>query len=231
MRLTVILFVLSMHASVLASAQKITLQLRSVPLETVFQELTRQTGYYFLFDADAVTRAPNVDVACKNATLQEVLNQCMEGLPLTYAIEEKSVVISRVNRSKAPVAKQQHVVSGRITNASGEPLEGVTITLKQSQRSVISDRAGQYQVAVPAGETALVFTMVGYTRAERTIGQADILDVVLHQSVDDLQEVVVVGYGTVRKSDLTGSVATISEQDVKATPVVDFGRALQGRAS
>src|SRR5690606_32822861 len=104
------------------------------------------------------------------------------------------------------------------------------ITLKQSQRSVISDRAGQYQVAVPTGETALVFTMVGYTRAERTIGQADILDVVLHQSVDDLQEVVVVGYGTVRKSDLTGSVATISEQDVKATPVVDFGRALQGRA-
>lgn len=231
MRLTVILFVLSMHASVWASAQKITLQLRSVPLETVFQELTRQTGYYFLFDADAVTRSPKVDVVCKNATIQEVLNQCMEGLPLTYAIEEKSVVISRANRSTTPtVQPQQRIVGGRITDANGEPLEGVTITLKQSQRSVISDRTGRYEVQVPDNETALIFTMVGYSRAERSIGQASILNVVLQQAVDDLEEVVVVGYGTVRKSDLTGSVATISEQDVKATPIVDFGRALQGRA-
>lgn len=231
MRLTVILFVLSMHASVWASAQKITLQLRSVPLETVFQELTRQTGFYFLFDADAVTRSPNVDVACKNATIQEVLNQCMEGLPLTYTIEEKSVVISRAIRSKTATEQpQQRIIGGRITNANGEPLEGVTISWKQSQRSVISDRTGRYQVQVPAGETTLVFTMVGYMRAERSIGQRNTLDVMLQQAIDDLEEVVVVGYGTVRKSDLTGAVATISEQDVKATPVVDFGRALQGRA-
>ncbi|PPK99351.1 TonB-linked outer membrane protein, SusC/RagA family [Parapedobacter indicus] len=231
MRLTVILFVLSMHASVWASAQKITLQLRSVPLETVFQELTRQTGYYFLFDADAVTRSPKVDVTCKNATIQEVLNQCIGGLPLTYTIEEKSVVISRASRSKMPtVQPQQRVISGRITTANGEPLEGVTISWKQSQRSVISDRTGRYQVTVPIGETTLVFTMVGYTRAERSIGQASTVDVVLQQAIDDLEEVVVIGYGTVRKSDLTGAVATISEQDVKATPVVDFGRALQGRA-
>ena len=231
MRLTVILFVLSMHASVFASAQKITLQLQSVPLETVFQELTQQTGYYFLFDANAVNQSPRVNVACKNATIQEVLNQCMEGLPLTYTIEEKSVIISRAQRGETPaVQPQQRLISGRITNASGEPLEGATITLKQSQRSVVSDHTGQYQVPVPAGETALVFTMVGYIRAERAIGQASTLNMVLQQAIDDLEEVVVVGYGTVRKSDLTGSVATISEQDIKATPVVDFGRALQGRA-
>ncbi|MFC3199933.1 TonB-dependent receptor [Parapedobacter deserti] len=227
MKLSAVLVVISLHFSVFASAQKITMQLRSVSLETVFQELNRQSGYHFLFDADAITQAPKVSIVCKDATLRDALDQCLHGLPLTYTIEEANVIISRA----APRTQtQQRVVTGRVTSEKGEALEGVTIALKQSQQRVVSDRAGAYRIAISGNETALVFTMVGYHPVERAIGSSSVHDVVLREAVDDLEEVVVVGYGTVRKSDLTGSVATISERDIKSTPVVDFGRALQGRA-
>lgn len=232
MRLTGMLCILCLHVAVLANAQRVTLKLHSVPLETVFNELTQQTGYFFLFDAEAVSRAPRVDAVCRNATLQDALNQCLSGLPLNYTIEERTVVISAGHRpATAEIPQhQEREITGRVIDANGDPLEGVTVTAQTAQRSVVTDRSGYYRIYIPANETKLVFTMVGHVREERAIGPSNSINVTLQQAVDDLEEVVVVGYGTVRKSDLTGAVATISEQEVKATPVVDFGRALQGRA-
>lgn len=227
MRLFVVLFITSMHVSVMASAQKITMHRNYAPLSEVIRELKKQSGYYFLFDAQAIRNAPKVSIAVREVSLQEALDQCLEGLPLTYTIEENSVIISKTMIGSV---SQTDVVTGKITNEKGEALEGVTVRLKQLQRGVVSDAAGNYRIRIAGGQPVLVFSMVGYAAQERPVRSGAVLNIVLQEQADDLSEVVVVGYGTQKKVNLTGSVSTVAGEDLAKRPVHRASMALQGMA-
>ena len=122
-------------------------------------------------------------------------------------------------------------VSGRVLGENGQGIPGVNVVIKGTTRGTTTNTEGLYQLSVPNEQTVLVFSFVGYVSQERPVGNQTSLDVQLSPDDKSLSEVVVVGYGTVKKSDLTGAVSKVGEANIKATPIASLDRALQGRAA
>ncbi|WP_266365747.1 SusC/RagA family TonB-linked outer membrane protein [Tellurirhabdus rosea] len=153
---------------------------------------------------------------CGSALLVALM---MPGLSL--ARPEKSVLI----------ATAEQTVSGRVTDEKGEALPGVSVSLKGTTRGTSTDNTGRFQLVVPGPEAVLVFSYIGYANQEITVGNRQSFDVKLVSDEQNLNEVVVVGYGTQRKSDITGSLSSVSAKEIRATPITGVGQALQGRAA
>ncbi|GAA4462227.1 TonB-dependent receptor [Nibrella saemangeumensis] len=129
-------------------------------------------------------------------------------------------------------APQDIAVRGRVTDAEkGEGLPGVSIAVKGLSRGTTTDANGNYQISVPNENSVLVFSFIGYERREMRVGNQTTISLSLTQSDQTLNEVVVVGYGTQKKRDITGAVASVSSQEIKAVPVMGADQALQGRVS
>src|SRR5690606_8128301 len=162
----------------------------------------------------------------------------LDGLPLAWTLEDETIIISRSakeNRKKGSVTAtpviQQITVRGRVADESGTPLSGATVAVKGTSVAATTDDSGNYSIAVPGQGGTLVFTMVGFDPQEVPISGQSTINVTMRASVSDLDEVVVVGYGTMRKSDLTGSVAQVKAEDIQAVPVYNMEQALKGRAA
>ena len=125
----------------------------------------------------------------------------------------------------AASAQNEKNVSGIITAQSGEALSGVSITIKGTTHGVVSDVKGAFTITAPANAT-LVFTHVGYKLQEIVVKNQTTINIVLEDDKNELAQVVVIGYGTVKKSDLTGSVVSVKAEDLKAVPVTSFDQAL-----
>jgi len=122
-------------------------------------------------------------------------------------------------------------ITGRVTDPDGAPLVGVTVAIKGTQAVAITDETGAYQIVVPEGGTVLVFTIVGFAPLEKTINNEAVVNVSMTTSVSDLEEVVVVGYGTQKKINLTGAVDNINLNDVEDRVLTDASQILQGKSS
>jgi TonB-linked SusC/RagA family outer membrane protein len=125
----------------------------------------------------------------------------------------------------------ERTVGGKVTSGDGEGLPGVSVTIKNTTRGTITNAKGEFTLEVADNDAILVFSFVGYESQELQVGGKSDIAVVLQESEAALSEVVVIGYGTVKKSDVTGSVVSIKSDDLKAVPVTSFDQALQGRAA
>ncbi len=232
MRMFSIWLIISMHMSVFALGQNITLNKQNVSLATVIKEIKRQSGYNILYDAEALLGAPKVSLAVKNVSVEEVLDQCFEGLPLRYVIKKNNIIISKHILPKTEIEKpQQREIIGRVTNEKGEPLEGVTVALKGNRIATTTDRDGNYRLALPADHSApLVFTIVGYETAEMPLSSGNVINVSLKERISDLDEVVVIGYGTQKRQDLTGSISSVESKQFRDLPAARVDEVLAGRA-
>src|SRR5690606_17059224 len=147
MKITVLWLFLFMHFFVIASGQRVTLELKDVALEVVFQNLKQQTGYYFLYDADAIRHIKKLSLQVKDVTLEQALDKCMEDLPLKYVVQEKSIIVSKetytrdVNGKKSIV---QSPISGQVVNEKGEPIPGVTVRIKGGITVTATDDKGRF---------------------------------------------------------------------------------------
>ena len=125
----------------------------------------------------------------------------------------------------------QRQVKGKVTDSQGEALPGVNILVKNTTIGNVTAPDGTYSVEVPGENNTLIFSYIGYITQEMPVNGKTTINITLAEDLQSLEEVVVVGYGTVKKSDLTGSVASVSSADIKAVPVATFDQALQGRAA
>lgn len=130
-----------------------------------------------------------------------------------------------------PAVMAQQQVTGRVTDLAGEPLPGVNVLVKNTATGISTDANGNYSINVSDQNDVLIFSFIGYSSQEIKVNGRSRVDVALAEDVQNLDEVVVVGYGTVKKSDLTGAVTSISSEELKAVPVTTFDQALQGRAA
>ncbi len=139
--------------------------------------------------------------------------------------------ISGSNVSSDIASNEGKVVTGKVISDNKEILPGVNIVIKGTTNGTITDSQGNYSIVVPDKSTVLVISFIGYESQEITVSDQAIINVVLKQSTEQLSDVVVIGYGTVRKSDLTGSVSSVKAEEIKAVPTTTFDQALQGRAA
>jgi TonB-linked SusC/RagA family outer membrane protein len=209
----------------------------------VLRELEKRFGVVFDFNRrtlkdKTVRLSPE---ALQTADLEKILGDLLPPLELSFEKNnEHSYLIlprkaSPASGSLIPMqrlpAKVEQRVTGRVTTGENrEGLPGVSVVVKGTTQGTTTDAGGNYQITVPDERSVLVFSFVGYVSEEVAVGSRATLDVQLVADIKSLNEVVVVGYGTVKRSDLTGSVAQVSSENIKATPIVALDRAMQGRA-
>ena len=233
MKLTLVLLlatVLQVRAA--TYAQSINLKVKNASLEEIFTQIRLQTGFNFLYNPSVLEETRKVSVTVTNASLKAVLDQCFKDQPVVYVITQNNVVISRKTpvpeTHAAPVADIR--ITGQVNDSKGSPVPGVSVTVKGAATGAIADGDGKYSILVPDRSAILVFRSVGFISQEIAVNDQTVINVTLAEKPSALNEVIVVGYGSQKKADVTGSIASIDEEALKSVPASNLVSALQSQA-
>jgi hypothetical protein len=210
-------------------AQQVSLSAKNTSLSRVFEILHKQTGYNFLYNSDMLSKSNPVNISIKKTDLKDALDICFDDQPLTYTLYEKTVVI----RMKPAIVYSEIasiIVSGTITDAKGETLPGISVRVKGTTVGTSSDLNGAYTLKLADGNQTLIFSGLSYETLEVSVNNRNKIDVQLKDKVSALNEIIVVGYGSQKKADVTGSIASIDEEAIKSVPVSNLVSALQSQA-
>ncbi|HTL08297.1 MAG TPA: TonB-dependent receptor [Chitinophagaceae bacterium] len=208
---------------------------RNSSLEKIFKVIERQSGYVFFYDYALLKQAKTVSIKTKNASLTEVLDLCFKEQPLSYAIVGKTVVVkSKELAATAPteVAVLEIPVTGTVTDAAtGNPLTGASVNIKGSSNGVVTGPGGEFSINLPNNGAVLTISYVGYEPFDIRVSKASALKIKLQLKDNKADEVVVIGYGTRRRKDVTGAVSTVSSAEISKNTSMTPELALQGKAA
>ncbi|RQP18175.1 MAG: SusC/RagA family TonB-linked outer membrane protein, partial [Parapedobacter sp.] len=203
----------------------------------LIKDIQRQTGYAFLYNLNDIKELDAISISIESDNIREVLAESLKDLPLDFLVkeDEKVVILKRstkkINRERLLASlRQQSTVQGIVVDTSGTPLTGVTVSVKnRASMATSTDVNGRYVLQVPE-DAVLVFTMVGYHTHEVIVGNQREIDVVLEMSASLLDDVVVVGFGTQKRTNLVASVTSVSPGNLKV-PSSNLTTALAGQAA
>ncbi|MCD0490424.1 TonB-dependent receptor [Pedobacter sp. MC2016-14] len=234
MRLTTVLLITTMmQVSAASYGQLITLHSKNTTLLEVFKQIRVQSGYDFMFDRQLIAKASPVSISVKDASLDEVLQRCFASQSFTYTVEDKTIVVKTKEANilnKIARYFSEIEVTGNVRDENGKPLPGVTVKIKgQKTKGTFTDNSGRFKI-IANEQDVLIFNLLGYQVAEQVVTAASV-NVVLKERISDLDQVVVVGYGTTKRKDLTGSVASVNMKELSNIPFVSMDNALAGKAS
>lgn len=217
-------------------AQQITLNEQNVSLKKIFKQIEKQTGYFFVYRNEWMRQAKKVDINIKDANIQQVMNACLDGQPLTYTILNKNIVIGLKPDNKGSSFMERDKIEavpieGKVLDSlTGSPLQGVTVVVKGTTTGTTTDEKGHYQLNVEENAT-LIFSYLGYNKKEQAVNGRKEINVMLSAATTGLSQLVVVGYGTQKKSDLTSAVSVISSDKLNDVTTDDIGSMLQGKVA
>ena len=224
--------------------EKITLHLKNADLKTVLKNIEQKTNVVFSYQKGVLATNEKLSLDIKEETLESVLQRILIPRQISYQVikSNKIVLVSRVlgnvpetlEPKPAPTifdAPLDQTITGTVTDENGMGLPGVSVLVKGTQRGTSTDANGRYKIEVANTDAILVFSFVGYLSQEVAISNQSQISISLKTDIKSLNEVVVVGYGTMRKSDLTGAVSSISGRDINTVPTSRVDQALQGRAA
>lgn len=207
-----------------------SLRLRNVTVRKAMTELRQETGYTFVFASSEVDVSRRVNVNAEN--VHEAVDQILSGQPVTYEIRGKNVVVSRRPANHADGQQQQQAgqrkqtVTGHVTDHNGEPIVGATIMEKGTQNATVTDVDGNFTLAV-SPKAQLDISYIGFVPQTVRVGGGK-FNVSMEEDTESLNEVVVVGYGTLKKKDLTGAVAAVDSKTITDRHASSLSQALQG---
>lgn len=235
----VLVTIACLQVSAKSYGQLVSVSGKDKPLTTVFKQIQKETGFRFFWEGDEISEI-KTSVDIKNATLEDALARLFAGLPLSYTISDKSIVVQKkqwtfLDRVKAVFLAIDFKIT--VKDEKGQPLPGATISIKGSEyeKGAVSDANGNFTFSrIPEGTYNVVVTMVGSSRFEQTILINDAhreLTAMLSPMSSSLSEVVVVGYGTQQKAAVTSSVETVSAKQIENRAVPSLINILQGEAA
>src|SRR5690606_12134527 len=232
MRLTVVFLVaIALQVSANRISVNVTQSSAGIILMESIKRIEKQTGYSFFINQELLEKAGPVNLALNYASIAEALEQCMKGQRLSYKIKDGIIYIKERERKPQSIRADTTVdVSGRVSDVNGG-LYGVSIVVQGTTRGTITGPDGNYSISDVPADAVLVFSFIGMkTQMIRISGRSNI-DVMMEEETLGLEELVVVGYGQMKKSDLTGSVSSVTADELMAYPTSQALQALQGRAA
>lgn len=241
-KLTVIIMLVGLlQVSARTTAQtRISINMRGATLEKVFTEIEKRSGYTVFYNTEVLKAAGTnlVNLDLKDATIEDVMHQCLKGLPLEFSVQDKTIFVKREVKklSETPTGPGGPAplgVSGSVRSEAGIPLGGASILIKQLKKSGMTNAAGEFVFRdIPDGEYQIEITYIGYEKNTTIITveghQASIL-VTLKEGANSLDETVIKGYYSTTKRLNTGDVTTVKGEDISNQPVSDPMLALEGR--
>ncbi|HNX65474.1 MAG TPA: TonB-dependent receptor [Bacteroidales bacterium] len=206
----------------------IRLKFKDAPLKEVLTAIEKQSSYTFVYNSKIIDVTKPVTIDIVESNIKTVMERLLKDTSIAYNILEKQIVLSEktAEEQKPPVK-----IIGVVKDEDKMPMTGVSIGAPGTSAGTYSDQNGNYTLEVPANATKLIFSYIGYNQQEVFIEGRTTIDIQMQQKVQNLEEVVVVGYGSIRKKDLTGSIVSVRTDNLNSLPVPSIGDALQGRAS
>ncbi len=231
-----LLIVSTLHVGAMTFGQTFVLKKENTRVEQLFNELHRQTGYNVFYDEAMLPSDTRISVSYKGASIETVMKDIADKYQLSYTILGKDIILSRRKETpspttfstEAPTDIQQRTISGRVTDEQGQPLSGVTIREVGQENGSATNADGRFSLQLLENEATLRFSLLGYITKEIKVESAGELAVRLSIDIYEVDEVVVVGYGTQKKVNLSGAVETVSAKQLADRPTNNVGLALQG---
>lgn len=226
-----IVFTFSLTANSYSQTQRLTIEKNNVTIAEIFSEIEATSEFSFLYSSMEIDVHQFVSVAGTDVLITDILSSILKGTDIAYRIADRHIILYKTDAAPKNNAITQQVVTvvGTVSDESGNPLPGANVFVKGTMRGVSTDVNGKYQIQVTSSET-LVFTYIGYITQEIEVGSRTQIDVRLAEDLLNIDEVVVVGYGVMRKSDLTSSITKISGESVQSMNTGDVSSAMQGLA-
>ena len=208
------------------------LKMENVTIKDVLRAIEERSDYHFLYNDELINVNRRVSINVKNEKIQDLLSLLFKDKNIRYLIKDKQIVLSPQaldSQNDSDINQQDRLISGKVTDESGEPLYGASVVIKETNQRTMTDNNGSYSLPLKDGLQTLKISFIGMESVEMEIGNQTRINASLRSGLQNVGEVVVVGYGTQRKINLTGSVGTISSVDLEKRPITNISSALEGR--
>jgi TonB-linked SusC/RagA family outer membrane protein len=235
MKLTTLFFFVALfQVSAISYSQqtRMSLKCENEKLETVFSQIESNSEYSIFYKNELIKDSKEVNVDFKNTTVFEILDQVLKSENLAYTVRGKLImIVPNTLGSDSNFSQQQKAVSGKVTDSSGAAMPGVSIVVKGTTTGTISDASGNFNLPNVPENATLVFSFVGMKTQEVAVGGKSTINVKLEEETFDIDEVVAVGYGVQKKSDLVTSVASVKAEKMTKVATTNVGEMLRGRVA
>ena len=237
MKLTLCVILISflgaMASESYSQTTKFSLDLKNVKVKDALGAIENQSAFFFLYSEKLIDVNREVDIEVRGSTIEKILDKIFEGTNVNYTVKGRQIVLAtpanNVVGTSSVSQQQQKKVMGKVTNSSGTSLPGVSVVVKGTTTGVITDNEGNYSLANIPENATLQFSFVGMKMQEIVVADKTAINLVMEDEIIKVEEVVVVGYGTTKKSDLTGAIASVKGAQLTRLATVDPVQALQGR--
>lgn len=230
MRLTLFLMILavfSTSAATYGQRTKLDLNIKDMQIREILNQIEDQTEYSFMYDNNQLDVSKKVSVDVKSSTIENILAEIFKESGVIYKIIDRHIMLYPKEQTIA--VQQPRNVSGKVADSSGQPLLGVSVVIKGTTVGTVTDFEGNYFLANVSANATLVYSFVGMKVQEIPMNSRGIIDVAMVEDVIGIEEVVAIGYGTVKKSDLTGAVASVKSEELRTGAQSSVDQFLQGR--
>ncbi|MCD0488587.1 SusC/RagA family TonB-linked outer membrane protein [Pedobacter sp. MC2016-14] len=225
----IILFIVNLQVSATSFGQNVSISKNNISLKDAFKELRSQTGYFFIYNNEVLSKIDPVDINVKDVTIEQALITLLNGQPLSFSIEDKIITVK--SRPVSTTRNQQNrVITGHVVDSEdGLPLPGVSVRVKGTATQGVTNVDGDFKITIKAEDKVLMFAYLGYAVKEVPITAANAYPVTLQVQSTQLKEVVV-AFGTSTKKELTYSVKEITAKDIEQRPISNLNNAIVGAA-
>lgn len=232
--------ILSVHANAYSQRTKVSLNFENATMQQVLEEIETITDFKFVYTNTEIDADQRVSVTAENEKLSSVLKRLFQQTDISYKLRRKLIILRSLPVPKTvkvvpPPDKteedQQLQVSGTVTDVNGDPLPGANVIEKDTQNGVVTDFDGKFTISLQNADAVLLVSYIGFVTKEVSATSGEEMSIQLTTDTAQLEEVVLVGYGVQRKSDVTGSVSSVAGEDLLRRPVANAIQGLQGRVA
>lgn len=236
MKLTaIILLAVCLQVSANGFSQKVTLSMKNAPLQKVFKEINRQTGFQFFYKDVLLKQAGKINIEVKDAAIDEVLKQCFSNLSVTYDIADKTIVVkerTELNNIVAELPPPPPLkITGVVKDEKGEPVAGASVTVKGTNSGTTTNESGYFELNNVNENATLVITATNIETVEVKVYGKTSFDIAVKIKVSSLDQIQIIGYGSTTKRLTTGAISTVKSDQINLRPVDNIFQALQGQVS
>ncbi|AHF15801.1 TonB-denpendent receptor [Niabella soli DSM 19437] len=228
MKLSAIFLILALQVSANNYGQKVlNLKEENITLSEIFKKIERKSPYRFYFSNDVVPEKNFTSIQAVNATLDEVMTKLLAGSGLHWRLLQGTQVVIAANVPDAGAGAVKRIITGLVKDSKGLPLQNVSVVIKGTANGVTTSENGRFSINANKGDV-LVFSSIGYLAEEVTVGDQETIEVTLQTVDNSLSEVIVVGYGTQKKGDVSAAITQVSGKVLENRPITNLGAGLQG---
>ena len=230
----ILILVFDVSASLYSQNAKVSVKIENATLSEIFSQIEEQSDYLFFYQNEQIRNVQRKTIEVSNKNALELVAELLRETGLSYKLMDRNIIIFPAGENigqTISVGQQKLTVSGKVTDSTGMPLPGVSVVVKGTTTGTITDFDGKYNLPNVSGEATLVFSFVGMKSQDVKIAGKSTINITLEEETIGIEEVVAIGYGTMKKSDLTGSVASVKGEALAEIPGATVAQALQGRTA